>query len=273
MTTARKVKGAPNPPRVCIFCGGRPITKEHIYADWMRDYLLPGGDTAHQVTFLDLRTGRLHAGTGPLQLKGDHRARGLQVVCQRCNNTWMSGIQQRAKPALVPLLTGLGNAPNREHQRRIAAWAAMFTIIYERADPRTACIGELHRRAFMTRQVPDSHWAVWVGRFHGLRHLGTTHHRALLLLNQQHVEPAVPQQGYLALTLGAVGGLSFLTAFSVSRNFRSELVRTLGPDLRESGFCRVWPAAGFTQTFGAGLTDVSFPLTIDLLHARLNAPT
>jgi hypothetical protein len=46
------MKRIPNPPRRCIFCGGTSITKEHIFAAWMRDYLdsaLIGDGTQHSV--------------------------------------------------------------------------------------------------------------------------------------------------------------------------------------------------------------------------------
>jgi hypothetical protein len=25
--------------RVCLFCGGSPVTREHVLAQWLRDYL------------------------------------------------------------------------------------------------------------------------------------------------------------------------------------------------------------------------------------------
>jgi len=38
----------------------------------------------------------------------------VRVVCEKCNNTWMSDIEHNhAKPVLTPLVTGQMNIPNR----------------------------------------------------------------------------------------------------------------------------------------------------------------
>jgi hypothetical protein len=50
---------------------------------------------------------------GPLHRKGDARSQKLKVVCKACNSGWMSELQDRTKPVLLPLLTRQRKATRR----------------------------------------------------------------------------------------------------------------------------------------------------------------
>ena len=47
----------------------------------------------------------------------------VAAVCQRCNNVWMSGLEQGAKAMLEPTLHGRGRVLHAGGQRTLAAWA------------------------------------------------------------------------------------------------------------------------------------------------------
>jgi hypothetical protein len=99
-TTSKKPKRIPNPPRRCIFCGGSPISRDHIWAQWMR----PEVEQAQvlEKTYAETRASpkqRRHVKT-----TGDARSRKLKIVCIPCNSGWMSRLQELTKPILSPPL-------------------------------------------------------------------------------------------------------------------------------------------------------------------------
>ena len=82
--------------RVCVFCGGTPVTLEHVWPRWVAAILADGG---------------------PVQVErgvDDEPATWQQVslevtirrVCAICNNGWLSELEQAAKPRLEPLILG-----------------------------------------------------------------------------------------------------------------------------------------------------------------------
>jgi hypothetical protein len=146
------MKRIPNPPRRCIFCGGTPITKEHIFAAWMCDYLdsaLIRDGTQHSVVMTGFNEkGKLVAQKpfkGELYRAGDHRSRTLRVVCSRCNSGWMSELQNETKAILIPFLMGEWPHLTAAHQSILSAWVAMLTMVYEFSNREFAVIPQEQR--------------------------------------------------------------------------------------------------------------------------------
>src|SRR6185437_5187619 len=82
----------------CAFCPHTgKFSAEHITSCWISD-LFPGKISARR---FDQTTGtHSELNTSTLDFKA-------KVVCENCNQTWMSDIEgQHAKPVLTPLITG-----------------------------------------------------------------------------------------------------------------------------------------------------------------------
>jgi hypothetical protein len=100
----------PTPPRRCIFCNAIGVTVEHVWPKWLRAFV-PATATSHN--FL---TGLIHRTRPDRELRtwaGDPQSRGVKAVCQGCNGGWMSRLEERAKPILLPLLAGQSKALSR----------------------------------------------------------------------------------------------------------------------------------------------------------------
>ena len=117
--------------RWCIFCE-RPakMTNEHVWGKWLKPYAPPGVNK-HELVYATL--GKI--GTQDktyTQIKAGHPLNSqVRVVCAECNNGWLSGIQERAKSHMIPLIEGQQKLIGAEAQTAIATWATMATITGE----------------------------------------------------------------------------------------------------------------------------------------------
>jgi hypothetical protein len=114
--------------RKCIFCKRQPpeaiISKEHVFADWLRELFPRGTDTTHTLGVMEWATNR---GTKVLDKTGQGHSGSKKIrhVCQLCNGTWLSNdVEDVAKPVLTPLLIGHSLVINAAMQKIIATWAA-----------------------------------------------------------------------------------------------------------------------------------------------------
>jgi hypothetical protein len=111
-------------PRECAFCSATAnLTGEHIWSDWM-NALFPGEKAFHSIN--ERMEVTKSWSSGQLDWKA-------KVVCERCNNTWMSKIESdHAKPALTDLITGKTDIPILQSRANsIALFAFKTAVIVE----------------------------------------------------------------------------------------------------------------------------------------------
>ena len=155
----------------CAFCPftGR-LSKEHIWAEWLRPHLPRAFALNRHTTSVSTMTeeGELlgHRATPGLLDKrsGDPRAQTLRVVCEACNNKWMSLLQSKSKPVLTTLINGDWPALGPDERTILAAWCTMFTMVVEHADPRTLTSTFAERAELRAERHPPPNWTVWIGR-------------------------------------------------------------------------------------------------------------
>src|SRR5271155_2834572 len=83
--------------RKCAFCPHPADSPEHIWSVWMRELF---HSKRYRFRNLD-KSGTMKIFHGSLI---DHKA---HVVCEQCNNTWMSQLEQYYfKPAMEKMITG-----------------------------------------------------------------------------------------------------------------------------------------------------------------------
>jgi len=110
----------------CIFCGvkGRKLTKEHAWPDWLAD------------VFREFKSSTFYrdpAPTGDLQSWITKSfAATVRVVCVECNSTWMSEIENAAKPLLIPMVRpGPAITLDSYQKRSIANWAFLRAVVLQ----------------------------------------------------------------------------------------------------------------------------------------------
>lgn len=97
---------------------------------------------------------------------GDPQSRQLRIVCRSCNHGWMSILQQRAKPYLIPLMRGDKIILDKHAQHILASWAAMAVMVAEHLAPDKVAVPQIDRRyLWLTKLPPKAGWKIWIGNY------------------------------------------------------------------------------------------------------------
>jgi hypothetical protein len=157
-------------PSKCIFCErklqpGKTLSGEHLFSDWMKCLLpSPSANRREQVEQF-----KHSSDIGQYEFWDRHgAARGAKfhVVCQSCNNGWMSVIDNAIKPIIKPLIMGVNGIYMPQMQWQIAQWLALKLLVAEAA-PKVGRVGvpifdQALRSKFMKdRQVPPG-FTMWL---------------------------------------------------------------------------------------------------------------
>jgi hypothetical protein len=146
------------------------LSREHIWGKWLKAYVQSTMKKHHMQEEVVGRPGT------PISIKstiraGDPLKSKIKIVCEACNNGWMSRIQQRAKPFLIPLIEGSTSVLGTVAQKAIATWCVMATMTaeYLTHDLTSIAISQADRDWFRDHGSPPENWKIWIGRYHGNR--------------------------------------------------------------------------------------------------------
>jgi hypothetical protein len=146
----------------CPFCGkndSKP-SKEHLLPKWFAEEF--GSDTwecfDELTNYTRKSTKHLHLVTG----KG-------RRPCAKCNSGWLSRLEKRAKPILVPLMRGREATLTPRQQATIAMWffarAVMFDLRCETVTPRPCYFDNSEFRLLHDRLTCDRHYLFFIAAY------------------------------------------------------------------------------------------------------------
>lgn len=123
----------PKPQGFCIFCGSSNLSKEHFWSEWMHPYFPkePGVKLSSYHANIHGKTRVPLAPPTHMVRDGGALTKKLRVVCKKCNETWMSQVETKAKPILVPLLKGDATSLDKVQQTALSEWIAMKSFVAE----------------------------------------------------------------------------------------------------------------------------------------------
>jgi len=147
----------------CILRGeSRHKSKNHFYHG--ETSLSDDHPTGHNTSAVISRMGM-----SPPVVKDQLRRQGhlitkkIRAVCTSCNNGWMSQLEERAKPLLLPGLTGNDVSLSPADQQILSEWAFAKALICEHSAKGLALTPAEDRIAFhKSRKVPD-YFRIYVG--------------------------------------------------------------------------------------------------------------
>ncbi len=145
-----------NSPMPCVFCNGTPVTKEHIFPQWLNRYFPP----SEIQTFEQARY-------GPRAYHISRQSIGLDFcvrkVCSKCNNGWMSALETTSIPVLDPLISNLDlKFLSLHNQRQVALWAAKTAMMLDITQDRPILPKEKLARMRSHKAIPGG-TRVWLG--------------------------------------------------------------------------------------------------------------
>jgi hypothetical protein len=145
--------------RVCVFCNGRPVTREHVIPAWIAD--------AVRVDESGTFVGRVESVRNGVELPPRHlKSRKdllspIRVVCAECNGGWMSDLEGAVRPLLEPMIAGASQVClTSDEQARVARWAAKKALLlgYAESPPHPASTSRLT----WIRQQDGAPLSTWV---------------------------------------------------------------------------------------------------------------
>ena len=166
----------------CIFCGGYAISNEHIWPAWLKKHL-PHIFKRHPMTkhITTLWHGDTY-NTKTTQRPGPPRTHKLKVTCRKCNNEWISHIDNKVKDIFLRLVDGQWDSLNQDDRIHLAAWATRFTMVYEFAHKETVSVPQEERDYFYRKHTPPEGWFIFLGYYIGSSWVDKWNHRALTLI-------------------------------------------------------------------------------------------
>jgi hypothetical protein len=221
--------------QLCIFCGAPADSREHVWPDWIKNYL-PRTFSHRDHTIHSRATNFKKVTT---RKPGDPRSGRLNVTCIKCNTGWISVVDENAKKLMLALMDGRWGNFSPWDRRVFAAWATRFAMVYEFADPDTVTATAEERDYFRLSRYPPDGWYVFVGFYGGTKWLSQWNHRAAANLN---IAGAIPDKPNIQSTVAAIGRLIFNVVSGPTDMDMNEYARGLG-------FQTVWPER--LPTFGA----------------------
>ena len=101
---------------------------------------------------------------GMFQRPGSPLSHRLRVVCEKCNNTWMSALQSKVKPILLPLVLGEWRPLSERDRETLAAWLTMFVMVVDFGNRDVRAITQEQRARFLACQKAEPGWFMWIAR-------------------------------------------------------------------------------------------------------------
>jgi hypothetical protein len=183
----------------CIFCGATPLTREHLWPDWLR----------RQVQIREGFTHRIEQESDGVETRDRTFTtppfnQVVKAVCAGCNGGWMSGLESTAKPILQQLIYAKGAVLSVEDQRTLASWAFLKACVFDRLHPEEPAIPAEHlSRLFTYRQAPATGVAIWLGTYEA-HDIGHYAYQALRIGHADLPEPDSPNIYIVTITIGAL---------------------------------------------------------------------
>ena len=152
----------------CVFCGGRGLTKGHVWPDWLNK-ILPKSATHHEQ-----ETGKFNtfeaAVPGPQHVikvaQGHARSRKPRNTCLRCNGGWMSLMEDRARGCATRLILDLPQLMDLGDQNSVASLLTLIAMRLEFLGEMRA-ISNQERDWLRYYREPSDDWKIWISAFGG----------------------------------------------------------------------------------------------------------
>jgi len=163
---ARKPASGASESKRCAFCGrsGR-LSGEHFFPKWAHPEVpMQRGPRASYSIIAESGGGggAAYEEEGRRRKNGDVAQTVMRVVCDTCNNEWMSRIETAAQHLLLRLMRGERCRLSRDERIVVTTWIVLKFFVAD-AIENSAAFDDGHRGAFMTSGTVPPSVRVWLG--------------------------------------------------------------------------------------------------------------
>jgi hypothetical protein len=147
---------------VCVFCGGKWLTKEHVLSDWLGSFI--------RTEMANHRSREASIGADGVKTStrirsGHPSSRRVRCVCERCNAGWMNGIVDDSRSLVLRLIQGNSFRLTAEDQELLSAWITTAVIVSEFEDRDLVTIPDGDRQWLWKKRTAPPDWKIWLGDY------------------------------------------------------------------------------------------------------------
>lgn len=151
--------------RFCVYCGGKGLTKEHIYGKWLSEYLdVPKKSTSHEIKIVHNNHVYINKNAKVARKNRDFFLLTLRIACKTCNETWMSEIQEASMKPMKKLFNKELDKIHRNDIKKISNWCLLNSISSQYTMDNIETVNFEERRNFMHGNINNNQWGVWIGK-------------------------------------------------------------------------------------------------------------
>ena len=226
----------------CIFCERtRKMSREHIFARWLHKYIAispkPSRRFSRCISGFDAAgMEQYSAFHGKLDRGGAH-TRKLKIVCEECNNTWMSRIQNESKDAILKIHRGQWDSITAGDRHNLATWATMFAMVVDFIQPDIVAIPQSERTKFYKLTKPSDKGIVWIAPY-SARDLAPEYDQIAIGVLDRSQRPPVLSEPIAQIVTVVMGGIIIHVCHTTAFPLWVRLNRDYSPHLN---MLQIWP--------------------------------
>ncbi len=158
----------------CLFCStdkGQPLTREHIWSDWMTDAIrsIQPARPKEDDLFTIVQRGEGTTETVNIVRRSRRMDEKPQCLCHQCNHERLGRVENEFFKPVVErmMLSGEPRALEVEDCLAIAVWAFKTLVVHNHAYNKPPFLySRIERKRFiLTLLPPETNFRVWLGRF------------------------------------------------------------------------------------------------------------
>ena len=190
------------PAGKCIFCGGGNLSKEHFWPEWASP-LLPKYPINEHVEQHLTHTEKTKLALPPKikTSQGHVWTKKIRVVCARCNNSWMSDLENDSKPILIKLIQSVPHTIPIDASRTLARWIALKIMVGEHNHPNDVVTSSEDRVKFKCAGDIPENFRIWIAKC-GVRGWQTAYLRHAATMGLSLVDPPTRCKNIQSVTFG-----------------------------------------------------------------------
>lgn len=138
--------------RLCMFCGQSGVTREHVWPSWLHTIFSDCG-TTHVVHSERPSGNRIY--------HDSLLSTTVKIVCSKCNNGWMSRLEQDSMNILSGMIQGIKSQLDIRNQKLVSLWCIKTGIILDHISS-PSVIPMKHGELIFLNRRPIDYCHIWV---------------------------------------------------------------------------------------------------------------